>query len=96
MEAEGIDTRQLTPQQTVMRFAQKNRFNLIVYSAAAVLILFVYHLLSDGDFSFLMVRQLESVPQVRLTGFADFRRIHPTIGICIFSFQVAPDRQCRG
>ena len=33
-----------------------NRANVITYLRLAVVLLFVYHQLSDGDFSFLMVR----------------------------------------
>lgn len=32
----------------------RNRLNVIMYSVAFVLVLFVYHFLSDGDFSFLL------------------------------------------
>lgn len=41
------------------RTIEKNRMNIIMYSSLAVFILFVYHVLSDGDFSFLLVRQRE-------------------------------------
>ena len=35
---------------------QKNLMNVYTYGGIAVVVLVVYHLLSDGDFSFLMVR----------------------------------------
>lgn len=35
---------------------QEYRFSAIVLAAVLVLVLFVYHVFSDGDFSFLMVR----------------------------------------
>lgn len=41
---------------SVEKFLQKHRRQLIPYGALAVAIVFVYHLLSDGDFSFLLVR----------------------------------------
>ena len=37
-------------------WTRKNRINLFLYAALFVFILFVYHMLSDGDFSFLLVR----------------------------------------
>lgn len=30
--------------------------NILMYSALALFLVFVYHVLSDGDFSFLLVR----------------------------------------
>lgn len=35
-------------------FVNRNRLNIIIYTCAVVAVLFVYHLLSDGDFSFLL------------------------------------------
>ncbi len=35
-------------------FVNRNRINIITYVSALTLVLFVYHFLSDGDFSFLM------------------------------------------
>lgn len=48
------------PQNTAQRFFQRNRIQIIMYSALAIFILFVAHLLSDRDFSFLLVRDEES------------------------------------
>jgi len=38
----------------VRNFVEKHRTNIIIYTTFAILLLFVYHFLSDGDFSFLM------------------------------------------
>mmetsp|Transcript_16094 Transcript_16094/g.19546 ORF Transcript_16094/g.19546 Transcript_16094/m.19546 type:complete len:319 (+) Transcript_16094:170-1126(+) len=35
-------------------FVQKNKLNLIYYTMGAAMLMFVYHMFSDGDFSFLM------------------------------------------
>ncbi|CAK9010762.1 ER lumen protein-retaining receptor [Durusdinium trenchii] len=35
-------------------FVQRNRLNIILYVTGGALVLFVYHVLSDGDFSFLL------------------------------------------
>lgn len=40
----------------------KNRGNIFMYSGIVLAVLIVYHLLSDGDFSFLMVRFPHSGP----------------------------------
>lgn len=42
--------------RTIRRWLMRNRGTLFLYFALFVFVLGVYHLFSDGDFSFLLVR----------------------------------------
>lgn len=42
------------PKSPLGRVWQKYRYSIIIYSSLAILLVIAYHLLSDGDFSFLM------------------------------------------
>lgn len=39
------------------KYLKANRSNVLLWCSLLVLILFVYHFFSDGDFSFLLVRE---------------------------------------
>lgn len=41
---------------TWQRFVNRHRLNIMSYAGIFVVILFLFHMISDGDFSFLMVR----------------------------------------
>lgn len=55
MNLDAEDNNKVRRGTTIASFVAKHKGNIVIYSSLAVVLLWAWHFVSDGDFSFLMV-----------------------------------------